>query len=175
MEEQSCWGKLSPSVVYDFSNMGLNIPTLLIRSQYHMLRYLLYGQVWMCRFYRLLGFQRIRSRHFLSQSKQDWCWSFSSYLLRKSIGFKNDISKSGLGKVLIEIKSLSIEVRKKFSLCNCPDKISQISILLSIAARKWCRKLQFSWPEGRLIEYDKSVTDISVSCVSLYCTIASHT
>ena len=133
--------------------MGVNIPTLLVRSQYHMLRYLLYGQVWKCRFYRLLGFERIRSRHFLSQSKQDRCWSFSSYLLRKSIGFKNDFSKSGLGKVLIEIKSLSIEVRKKFSLCNCPDKISQISILLSIAARKWCRKLQFSWPEGRLIEY----------------------
>ena len=155
--------------------MGVNIPTLLIRSQYHMLRYLLYGQVWMCRFYCLLGLQRIRSRHFLSQSKQNRFWSFSSYLLRKLVGFKNDISKSGLGKVLIEIKSLSIEVRKKFSLCNCPDKISQISILISIAARKWCRKLQFSWPEGRLIEYDKSVTDISVSCVSLYCTIASHT
>ena len=154
MEEQSCCDKLSPSVVYDFPNVLLNIPTLLICSKYHMLRYHLYGQVWMCRFYRLLGLQRIRSRHFLSQSKQNRFWAFSSYLLRKLVGFKNDISKSGLGKVLIEIKSLSIEVRKKkFLLCSFPDKISRISILISIAARKWCRKLQFSQPEGRLIEY----------------------
>ena len=36
MEEQSCWGKLSPSVVYDVPNLGVNIPTLLIRSQYYM-------------------------------------------------------------------------------------------------------------------------------------------
>ena len=61
----------------------------------------------------LLDFKGSEVVFFLSRSRQDRGWSFSSYLLRKSVGFKNDVSKSGQRKVLIKIKSLSLEIRKK--------------------------------------------------------------
>ena len=38
---------------------------------------------------------------------------FFQLSVKKLVGFKNDVSKSGQRKVLIKIKSLSLEIRKK--------------------------------------------------------------
>ena len=45
----------------------------------------------MCRFDRLLGYEKFRGRHLLSQSRQDRCWPFSSYLLKCLSGFKESL------------------------------------------------------------------------------------